>query len=612
MNKRLISLFLCILMLISVSATTGCSLLNLGSGDDTTDESGQTVDVDSGNAITLTMYIPCEKAVSEEDRALVEEAINKITKSKFKTQIKLYLPTLDEYYDVIEGIMQARVDEEEQAELAAKELRAAIKNAKAYGVETDVAISEFYAKHPEWVKYQETEASTDTEETDVETRLNELGMPEIVYPEERENQLDIIWLGGYDKLMSYIEDDLLQRLDEELSSTSKKLKQYIYPGALDSVKTAGSGTYAIPNNTVIGEYTYLLLNKRLMDKYKYSASDLTSVVKCANFLADVQKYEPDVQPIVGELPVTLTKYWSIDPDTFEVNHDKFNIIGHGISDSATLGSMFNFSGLFGTNSELATTSDYAKQLIAIRTYKDLGYVDTNTDTTKEYAMRVVKGGGELVEEYGEDYYMNVIESPRADYDDIFGSMLGVSTYTRSLKRSMEIITYLNTSSELRNILQYGVEDVHYEIDPDTGLLHRLNNDYMMDINKTGNVFMAYPEEGMPANVWTYGKTQNTDAKTLMTLGMRFKAEDFEDSEDPTVLQKLQDAIRAVNEYSADVEKRLNEAATVEELEAIMKEVAARFGTDANIKAITSSVSDNATPNSVYYDWLKSNGFLDEG
>ena len=609
MNKRLISLFLCFLMLISVSAT-GCSVF--GGGAETTAESGVTVDPDSGSAITLTMYIPCEKPVAEEDRLLVEEAINKITKSKFKTQINLYLPTVDEYYETIEGIMQARAYEQEQEELAKSELKKAIRAAKAEGVDSEVAISKFYDEHPEWVKYQETTADPDAEETAPETRLNELGMPEIKYPDERENQLDIIWLSGYDKLIEYIEADQLQRLDEELSSSSKKLKQYIYTGALDAVKTAGSGTYAIPNNTVIGEYTYLLLNKRLVDKYKYTPSDLTNIVKCANFLADVKKYEPDVLPIVGEIPVTLTKYWSINPDTLEINHNKFNIIGHGISDTATLGSMFNFTGVFGTNVELANTSDYAKQLIAIRTYKDLGYVNEDTNTTKEYAVRIVKGGGELAETYSENYYMNIIESPRADYEDIFGSMFGVSTYTRSLKRSMEIITYLNTNSDLRNVLQYGVEDVHYELD-DEGMLHRLNNNYMMDINKTGNVFMAYPEEGMPKNVWTYGKAQNTAAKTMMTLGLRFKNEDFQSSSDPEAVNKLKAAIKAVNDYSADVEKRLNAAQSVAELEEIMREVARKFGTDTNVKAITNTTSqENSTPGSVYYDWLKNNGFLEEG
>ena len=118
---------------------------------------------------------------------------------------------------------------------------------------------------------------------------------------------------------------------------------------------------------------------------------------------------------------------------------------------------------------------------------------------------------------------------------------------------------------------------------------------------------------MPKNVWTYGKAQNTAAKTMMTLGLRFKDEDFQSSSDPEAVNKLKAAIKAVNDYSADVEKRLNAAQSVAELEEIMREVARKFGTDANVKAITNTTSqESSTPGSVYYDWLKSNGFLEEG
>ena len=309
MNKRVISLFFCFLMLVSVAAT-GCSLVNTGNGEDTT-TSTNTTPAESGNPITLTMYIPCEKPVAEEDRAKVEEAINKITKSKFKTQIKLYLPTLDEYYSTIEGVMKARVEEEEQKTLAESELKKAIRAAKAEGIDAAVAESKFYAEHPEWVKYQETEASSDTEETVPETKLNELGMPELKYPDERENQLDIIWLGGYDRLMSYVNDDLLQRLDEELSSSSKALTSYITPGYLTYLKAyLSNSTYAIPNNRPIGEYTYLLLNKEVLNLTQYSKDDgfvsLTDE-KCQDILQIVKEnYSDKYLPLyssTGELDI---------------------------------------------------------------------------------------------------------------------------------------------------------------------------------------------------------------------------------------------------------------------------------------------------------------------
>ena len=36
---------------------------------------------------------------------------------------------------------------------------------------------------------------------------------------------------------------------------------------MNSAKFNGKNYYAIPNNNIIGEYTYMLLDKELMDKY---------------------------------------------------------------------------------------------------------------------------------------------------------------------------------------------------------------------------------------------------------------------------------------------------------------------------------------------------------
>ena len=77
---------------------------------------------------------------------------------------------------------------------------------------------------------------------------------------------------------------------------------------------------------------------------------------------------------------------------------------------------------------------------------------------------------------------------------------------------------------------------------------------------------------------------------------------------------LKAAIKAVNDYSAQVEKRLNEAKTIEELETIMAEVADWFGSDPNVKAITKAASDmdpTPSPNSVYFTWLKDNKFIQD-
>jgi hypothetical protein len=127
--------------------------------------------------------------------------------------------------------------------------------------------------------------------------------------------------------------------------------------------------------------------------------------------------------------------------------------------------------------------------------------------------------GVYTDENGKEYYLYVAKYPKADEESLYGNMYAVSANTKNTQACVEVITLLNTDAEIRNLLQYGIKQgeqsdgqtPNYTIDEDTGELKRLNNLYMMDIEKTGNCFIAYPEEGLPADYWEDAKAQNNDA-----------------------------------------------------------------------------------------------------
>ena len=80
---------------------------------------------------------------------------------------------------------------------------------------------------------------------------------------------------------------------------------------------------------------------------------------------------------------------------------------------------------------------------------------------------------------------------------------------------MEVITAINTQPELRNLLQYGVEGVHYNRDDDNRVVRvrdeNGNAAYNMDIAHTGNTYIAYPEEGMSDDQWERDMERNLDS-----------------------------------------------------------------------------------------------------
>lgn len=481
MNKKLTTLLLA--MLLALGSFTGCST-------ETTEEDVEAVAATEESArisMTLSLWLPTSKNTTEEAIELAEAQINRLTQSKFDTAIELKAIPEDEYQATIDGelerISAALIAEEEEAERKRKEL----KELKAQGIEVEET-------------EKTDEAATETEEE--ETIVNELGISVIKYPEVGENQLDIFLVQGYENYLRYIENEQIQQLDGELSGSSKILKTYIYPTYLTLANV--SGTYAIPNNHPVGEYQYLLVNKELVEKYDYNVKDLSTLLKCQDFIKDmgyqVDNGNEDITPLLGEVETANMVYWGEDPS-------EWSVLASQITNTMSYNVKAAPKSIFSTNVYINTVG-------MMKELGELGYIgDGKVDEGEKFAVGVIAGDASVAEQYEEDYYVNIYSKPMMSEEDAYGSMFAVSSYSKNLARSMEIITYLNTSTDIRTILQYGAQGVHWDYDDEEtkDTIHILSNDYQMDLVDTGNVYMTYPGEGISMDHWEYGKQQNLDS-----------------------------------------------------------------------------------------------------
>lgn len=585
MKKRLLCLFLCLVMVLAMIMTS-CSKDEEESAD---------VDEDMG-AQTITMRLVSEKKVcnTEEELAAylanecggnedsqkyqdmletvktynsVEAEFTKITKSKYKINVDLMFYTEEEYFDMLTDTMEKYAQESKIAQLAERTLKKYVDDyIKAYPElepYKSAIENEFYKYYPEYEKYRGY-SSEDEELSAFEEQYkeNELGIKELVYPETEDNQLDIIYISGYDMYMEYVEKEWITALDEQISTTGRKLNDYISAALLNGVKVDGS-TYAIPNNIEIGEYTYMLIDKDLFDSLHYSYDNVESLLDCRHFLADVVKAYPDVLPIDASFDDCMKQfvwYWNIDWRS-EVNKEekttkyyytintenKFNVVGALYGDPAKAGRgqlELGFNSLF-------TLPEYREIFLCLKEYEMNGCYPVENETREGAAISFVNGNysikrsaleneGVYVDEDGKQYYAVVVKYPEADEHSLYGNMFAVSENSKNVQGCMQILTLLNTNSELRNVLQYGIEGEHYEIDEETLVLKRLNNDYVMDLEKTGNCFIAHPEEGLAADYWENSKKQNNDALINPLLGFDFDAElaDYDAKLDNSLMKNI--------------------------------------------------------------------------
>jgi len=496
MNKRIISLLLAMLMVLVCFA--GC-------GKKSEEEMEASVeDAASASTTTLSLYLMSDAPVSAEKAAQIEQAVNKITKAKFKTQLKLTFLTEDQYYTVLE---------------------------------------ENFSKQEANKGKRPVGNKNNSETTEAETVWNEnLGTFELKYPTIEDYQVDMFYFDGQARFNDYVNYGYLSVLDEAISSTSKAIKSYITPAYLTHMKGVADATYAIPTNRPIGEYTYMLVNKEALDLTEYSADYFTSLTDedCQDFLkmiATNEEYSSKFVPIystTGELDITGIQFWGVDA---EGNlSDKFSVIGGNIDESK----VYKQEGAFSDPSNLlAPGSKFIEQLRVLKYYEHADYYnDEAVKNGKDFAIGYMKGDADFAEQYKDKYEVIVVDVPVLKTNDLFNDMFGVSAYTSSVSRSMEILTYLNTNEDFRNLILYGIEGEDYELVeseikdvsgdyyPMVKLPKEEERTYKMSASKTGNILLAHPTTTEKADRVEDYKKQNQDAIVSQIMGYKLTYKDI--------------------------------------------------------------------------------------
>ncbi len=500
MKKKLICLVLGIMMILT--AFTGC-----GESETSTD------DTISGSNRAMTLTIATTKGENTSDAAIerVVKAINVITEAKYNTHVEFYFYTKDE----LKGAILDKVSDIEER----------LKNGE--GLASD---------------------NFDEEAEDTVIVDDETGRKTTIYPEVDPTQFDIILINGIDDFAEYMTKNVYIDGEEEAGllaelTPSTLVRQYVDSISLRSPKNyylnsfvdVDAGTsYAIPNNRDLGTYTYLVVNKELADKYYYDPDQLCTYdnggTSAVTSLMAVEKLFTEVHDDYG------TQY------TLLANKPNKDAIFYTVDSGIPLGTSI-FLGPGVTTTTLLEAPP--KNLYASDTYKAYyrvmnmlnkwGCMPTNevADLNSNFVVAYVTGNETSVAGIDRNkYYVNICDTPVKSNEVIFNSMYAVTKFTKSVERSTEIIEMFNTNADFRNTLYYGVENIDYIKDADSGNIIKISKDWDMDIYDTGNLYLLERSEdlgeyyyAMSANNWKAGKDLNRDAIVGLLLGFNIKHSD---------------------------------------------------------------------------------------
>lgn len=521
MKKRLLCLGLSMLMLVG-AVFTGCDQEN-------TNEAAE-----NKNATTVTLAMTKGEGTTDEACQLIEDAVNVITEAKLNTHVEITFYEKDELKDgIISKISQISDLLESGGELAAE------------GVDEDA-----------------TDEIIVDEETGRETTL---------YPEVSDTQYDIVLINGIEQYHEYLNTEIFIDGDVETGilapiSPSILITQYINDKLLSTaqdadLRNAGMGqVYAIPNNRDFGTYTYLILNKAMVDRFGYDPKELaaravegsaagfaSSTESILPYLSQVREADPSMKLVAG-MPDIETMHYTLGRDV-PIGRSQFLLYGNKMTTLLEAAPINAYA--------TSAVKSYYKVLWQLRQWGQ-PVSSEEVDFSETFAAAYVKGNATTIADVDTDkYYVVVTEAPAKTNDTVYNSMYGVTKYSINAERATEVLELFNTNREFRNLMYYGIKDVHYMVD-DKGEYVKLNNDWNADIYDSGNLYLLERSKdlgeyyyAMSANSWKAGKDLNRDAVDGLLLGFSFTSSPALDAAIESLRTKNAAWHKSLVEYSGD-------------------------------------------------------------
>ncbi len=542
MTKRLIALLMAVIMLLSLCMTS-CSTEKNTATETAEDDTLR-------KNLVLTIYAITGDNTTEESLRLVEEKISNYCVAKYKTAIDLrfykeseYQKALNEMYDKFAALEQEKAAAEELAKKQAaeeKELKKTMTAEQKKEYEQQKRLEQ---------KKAEDEAKKKAEE---EAALIEQGKDVATV---KDVQMDILFIPGATEYYSNVDQGLLIDLNSYLTSQFKVIKDFVHPSFLTGV-SINNGIYAIPNNHAIsGEETYLLINTALAEKYNVDLTGVRSIYALEDVYEQVLRNDGTL-PINGDFaPENYYFYDGIDSGHL-IGVFTDTLVGgrYGNPSAATpaINSMMKDYVAADENDQRTSIVDFGLKKYQ---YRQKGYITGNLtfNPNINFFLAVQQLNEEEKAQWEEKGYTPVLYKG-ADFNtevSMEAGLFGISKYCEEPERAMEILQLLSCDEGFRNLLAFGVEDVHYTRKSlQSSTITVIDNSYEMDFLTAGNSLLGFLPDTMDPKTHEKGKAKNFNSYLNPFLGMHLDWSDDANAE-------YKDAIAAIAAICQPVWDQIN-------------------------------------------------------
>lgn len=300
-------------------------------------------------------------------------------------------------------------------------------------------------------------------------------------------------------------------INDLLESHGQGILEVLDPAFLEGSKVDGVN-YGIPANKELPAQEVWRFNKPLLDKYNLSLDGVYSLESLEPLLATIKENEPNYTPlaIIKDFVPLVGYDYLIEkmPMAVKLDTTDYKVVN------------------------ILETPEMQKELDTIRKYYKAGYIAPEV-TTLDSMSDVHTAGTWLTDRAATQPYADnlwseslgypIVSTPASETTvfnwSVMGSMQAISANSEYPEKAMEFLNLLNTDVYLRNLVDSGIENVHYKKVGDN-VMENLpeSKNYDMPTFSLGNVMLTYLTANDPPTKWEEFKAFNESGKPSPILG----------------------------------------------------------------------------------------------
>ncbi|KRF03690.1 hypothetical protein ASG89_02715 [Paenibacillus sp. Soil766] len=339
---------------------------------------------------------------------------------------------------------------------------------------------------------------------------------------------DLLFTAGWDNFSGNVAKGAFLELTPLLDKFAKETKSQMNPLLLSGTAVGGK-LYAIPVEKEMASQFGIVLNKELVDKYKFDISTIKSYADLEPMLKTIKEKE-----------TTVTPFWG---GKNNVSLIPFEQIGNGAVPGAIK--------MDGTTKVVNQweSPEMQQTLKLLKDWNQKGYFQKDPATQKDAGPSNKAGttfaqwqqltpgkDAVLSQQWGHPMVQVELTKPYTSSGDLSGAMTAISRTSKNADRAMMLINLMHTDEKILNTLVFGVEGKHYVkksgniISVPDGMKagqtgYSPGNNYMF-----GKQFINYLWDNEDAQKWEKYKKFNESATPSKIVGFSYDAEPVKNEE----------------------------------------------------------------------------------